>query len=269
MLRHDCRKKGKIKMKKHLTITLALILVVALAMGACNNNGSSSDEDDQSLEIVVGGDGGADAEEELFWPADIFPADFPEYPDGTVTYIDDSDKFKTVLIKDSKKQAYDAFKASLEGAGWAFSETAEGEDELAYKGFFMLMLSFSEGSASVMLMETETEFDGFSEVEPHTPVDLPTYIEGWPKDLPYSLPVYPDGDIEYKEPDLEEDSPAFRITVRNTSKISFDKFAAAFEADGWEIKSKTETGYSFIKDGQHVSFVFVGTIVNIFAFVRD
>ena len=250
-------------------ITLIIVLVFALAVGACGKDDTSSAEEDGGMDVVVGG--GANAPEgEMGWPAGIFPADFPAYPDGTVTSIDDSDKAKTVFIDGADKQAFDAYKAGLEGAGWVFD--AGGES--ARKGFFMLVLAFSNGEVAITLIETDTEYVAPTEPGSGSPVDGPAFpasIEGWPKDLPYAVPAYPDGDIEYTAPDLDSDSPSFRIVVSNTSKESFDKYAAAMEGDGWETKGSTGNGFTFVKEGgQHVSILLVGdNKANIFVFVID
>lgn len=262
---------------KRLSI-IALAIIMALAMSACGGKADPApDEEDTSLKIDLGGSGSSDGNDgsdgndadapaaELEWPADLFPSDFPKYPDGKVTLVDKSEEAGTVVFIDgSNQKSFDAYKATLEGAGWTF------ENDFAYKGFFILMLSFKDGEVSIMLLESSIEYTGDKPGASGSSVELPSRIEGWPKDLPYALPVYPDGDIEYDAPKPDSDSPSFGIWVRNTSKASFDSYVAAMEKDGWKLSGSTGTSYSCTKDGQHVAVLLMGdTKVYITAFVKN
>jgi len=80
------------------------------------------------------------------WPTEHLPAGFPEYPEGDVTSASLGDNGKVfVSISGSNQATMDAYKATLENAGWSFDEKTNTGYWYGKKDGTTVSLSVSDG----------------------------------------------------------------------------------------------------------------------------
>ena len=88
------------------------------------------------------------------WPAAQLPAGFPEYPEGNVTYAslgDDGTVF--VSVSGTSQNTLDAYKATLENAGWSFDEKTSGGFWYGKKDGKTTSLSVSDGGEAGIMVK--------------------------------------------------------------------------------------------------------------------
>jgi len=77
------------------------------------------------------------------WPAALLPSGFPEYPEGTIVYVALTNTGSVSIdISGSSEKAMDAYKGTLEKAGWEF-DTTDSVSLVGKKDGLILLLTFS------------------------------------------------------------------------------------------------------------------------------
>ena len=109
-------------------------------------------DDDNSLSITI-------MEKTIFedlpkeWPATHLPAGFPEYPEGNVSHAslgDDGSVY--ITIGGTSEKTMDAYKVTLENAGWSFDEKTKAGTWYGKKdGKTVSLMVSSGGTASILV----------------------------------------------------------------------------------------------------------------------
>ena len=217
-------------MKKLLVVILALLLVLTFCAG-CGGKGKDSaagggnsaaagkevregDEDE-----AQGDDGG----EPMDWPAADLPDGFPEYPDGIIDTVDDKDSILLIVIMGTEKETYDGYLETLESEGWEVPtwDTISDETHVTLtKDYWMAMVTFLQLSETGRVSISVQDLGD----------DLSQYHE-WPENLPFDLPQYTDGKIEY----VDYSDNSFAASFVGTSESAYEEYIKEIEKAGWEI----------------------------------
>lgn len=151
------------------------------------------------------------------WPKSAFPAGFPVYPDGDIIYAEPLFKDDMmVVIAGSDKDEYEEYWRELSDMGWEFEP--EEEADIAYKDTWMLIMGFDEDDDIIIYIWNS----GF-EFKPSA--------YDWPKNLPFPLPVYPEGKITLLEIDNKESY--YSIWIEGSTQPTVVKYIRELEKTGW------------------------------------
>jgi len=86
------------------------------------------------------------------WPAALLPSGLPEYTDGEISNVVKSDKGTVgITISGSSGSALDAYKATVEKAGWEFSEKTSTGFWYGKKDGRDLILGYGESTGNVTI----------------------------------------------------------------------------------------------------------------------
>ena len=221
--------------KRTLAIALSIILALVLFAG-CGAKGAPPDavttdvgeKSSEGISDILGDDVSAAYEDNWVkvdgWPADAFPPGFPEYTDGTVEEAHyDEVAGNAVAITGSNKNAIEAYRKTLEGAGWNFDEEYEEEGVIAYS-------YFKDTYICVLAYEGEGEYIEIQVA--NAGVDFGDSGLGSVSEWPAELPKYPDGEVDYAMSFVMDDDST--MVIKNTSKASFLKYMDVLRGAGWE-----------------------------------
>ena len=170
------------------------------------------------------------AEETYDWPGASLPADFPAYAGGGVVSITNGDDTVYIRIAKTTMEDYNAYIAALKVAGWDFDRYADAsgdpyEDGLsAGKDTYILTIVY-EDPGYVNLLVAAFDFD----------IGGPTgskESKDWPDDLPFDLPMYPDGELL----SVVSASPPgnIYISIGKTSRVAYEEYIDLLVKQGWE-----------------------------------
>jgi len=219
-------------MKKALSIALLLALVLILAAGCGDKgvapNGQGSQGNNTSkieiTESISAPKPGAKDSTPPSWPAAELPPGFPVYPGGDIDKVEQDETGLYICVTETDKATYDAYLKTLEAAGWILDLSDE-DTVSAVKGSWILSLCFDK-DLGISLMATDMGFD------------LALGSFEWPKDLPFTLPVYPDGEIDFLS---REENGKLRISIVGSSKDTFEKYLDMVAEAGWEFMGEIDS----------------------------
>jgi len=220
--------------RKMLAIALSIAFALVLFAG-CGDKSASPDIGDiesaaEDLTNVSIGNEAPDQDspeqlQEYEWPTDAFPPGFPAYPDGSVVWIEYKEEGGCeVTIVGTNTNTIEAYRATLEGAGWKPDEILEEGGSFAhvfFKDTYMLILAFGKNGDAIEIHIDDIGFD-------YSAIDLKDLTE-WPEELP----EYPDGEIDYERSSVLDGSPC--VIIIKSSKESFIKYVDILKGAGWEV----------------------------------
>jgi predicted small lipoprotein YifL len=254
---------GGLKMKKIILTALTLILVFSLAAG-CGNK--TAPQEASPVDIIIDNDAediddfDFDFDAVFEWPTAFLPIGFPEYPNGIVDYVDGQmgDTGIFITVSETDKATFEAYLKTLEKAGWTIDDLLTDPDDIGIsmvKESYWLSIGFEAPDAVFLMVSDWGFFIGNYE---------------WPTDLPYTLPVYPDGELTYLTLD---DDYKLSMTIDNTTIDTFKKYVEMVVKAGWEITDTfgeegdvIELGHfiDYKEDGWWGSVAYADTIADIY-----
>ena len=199
--------------KRILSFALALLLVLALPLiVGCTakppqDPGDGPNDEPNAADPTPAAPAG--------WPAADLPPGLPVYPGGVIDSTEKMDISFFMVIAETDKATYEAYIKTLEAAGWLL----DGE-ETWIKDNWMLTVSFDEEYGVFFLLASESEFNFI-----HSSTE-------WPQDLPFELPVYPDGEITLAVVDGDD----IMIAIEGSSQAGFEGYLDLVAKAGWEFE---------------------------------
>jgi len=219
-------------MKRILLIVLAAALMLSLCAG-CNTGKRiviDDDFDDDIGPIVIGGttsnDSNVDDDKPHVDLPDGWPGVLPLYTDGVIIRNEqrEYDRY-SITIHHTSKAALRAYGETLSNDGWECTRDDEDGAELA------LMYYKDDRGVSLLLLDDGTSLL----LTLHRVLESEELPNVWPAGvLPQGFPEYPDGEITRV---LLLENGMIIINIEDSSKGSFDKYAATLKDAGWSLEN--------------------------------